>query len=132
MSALLDYLEATIPETRLGIAMIIPRPRDSTATDETRRKVNAMFKKLCKDRGFTFLRSYKAVTTDKTYDKTLYAQDRLHLKLDGIKSMRRFLRGAAMTMIDDIPKARPQTIFWAGDSDNLDKEAEGHSATSQE
>jgi hypothetical protein len=121
MSAIIDYLEITIPDTRLGISMIIPRPRDNEATDEMRRKVNARFKKLCKDRGCTFLRSYKAVTTEKVYDKSLYAKDRLHLKLEGIKAMRRFLRGAAVTMIDDIPKARPQTIFWKDDSDDSDK-----------
>jgi hypothetical protein len=104
MLDIIFFLQHVVPFTRLGVSMIIPRPKDPQDFDKKRRIVNSVLKKLCKTMGLTYFRSYKGVTTNNKFDKGLYANDKLHLKLQGIRTMRRFLRGAAVTMLDDIPK----------------------------
>jgi lysophospholipase L1-like esterase len=106
MYNVLDLLSTKAPGTRLAVSMIIPRPKDSAIMDERRRKANTQLKKVCKNRGVTYMQSYKGVTTDGIFDPDLYARDKLHLKLEGIKRMRRYLRGAVATLMEDLPKKK--------------------------
>jgi hypothetical protein len=86
MSDLVTYLRQATPLTRLGVSMILPRPKDSDEMDSKRRQANSVLKKLCKVRGLTYFRSYKGVRiTNQVYNKKLYAHDKLHLKMAGIQ-----------------------------------------------
>jgi lysophospholipase L1-like esterase len=104
MEKVLDHHDSAVPGTRLAVSMIIPRPKDDALMDVKRRKVNSQLKRLCKLRAITYMQSYKGVTTDKVFDPELYAKDKLHLKLQGIQGMRRYLRGAGATLMEDLPK----------------------------
>jgi hypothetical protein len=122
MENVLELLSAKVPGTRLAVSMVIPRPKDDVTRDEKRRKVNTELKRVCKRRGITFMQSYKGVTvqrpfetqryeqegmaaaTQRVFEPALYARDKLHLKLEGIQCMKRYLRGAVATLMEDLPK----------------------------
>jgi hypothetical protein len=122
MENVLDVLVAKAPGTRLAVSMIIPRPKDDVVKDEKRRKVNTELKRVCKRRKIIFMQSYKGVTLlkdfetpryepegkeaakQRVFEPALYAKDKLHLKLEGIQTMKRYMRGAVATLMEDLPK----------------------------
>jgi hypothetical protein len=108
MRALVTCLRTLVPDTKLGICLIIPRPSDpKRRADENRRKTNALIKAMCKRQGIVFLDSYKGVCTNKRFDLSLYANDFTHLNWRGINRMRTYMRGAAATMLEKITLPRP-------------------------
>ena len=108
MRAIVTCLRTLVPDTKLGICLIIPRPSDpKRRADENRRKTNALIKSMCKRQGIVFLDSYKGVCTNKQFDLSLYANDHTHLNWRGINRMRTYMRGAAATMLEKSTLARP-------------------------
>ena len=109
MAEIIRFLKCVIPQTKLAVGMILPRPVDQMIEqDEHRRRTNSEIRFLCKDLGVAFLNTYIGVTTDGIFDTTLYARDMLHLNWRGTQRMGMYLKGAAGTLLDPnfIPRPR--------------------------
>ena len=110
MSTVVTRLKNLAPTTLIGICLIIPRPAlTGVQADKDRRKANQYIKAMCKRRHCVFLDAYQGVTTNGHFDRSLYANDAIHLNWFGIERMRLYMRGAACTMLDrSHPCARRQ------------------------
>jgi hypothetical protein len=101
MCEIVRFLQRTIPNTKLGLCRKIPRPGDlRKGIEGDRLKVNSHYKGMCKRNNMVLLDSYKGVCTYGVFDRTLYANDWIHLNWDGIMRMREYMTGAATTMIE--------------------------------
>ena len=87
--------------TTIGISSILPRPKDTYEQDEYRRGINSSVKKMCRDQGFQFLRSWTSVESVKGLVKDgVYAEDDLHLNHNGIIAMKQYMEGALGGMME--------------------------------
>ena len=105
--AILDYMAATSPTTRLAVGLILPRPQDfdkdpeeGAIREENRRRANGMIKKMCKIRGAIFANSISAVRTEKILDLDLFAEDHLHLSDLGIAKIGGYYEGVANSLME--------------------------------
>jgi hypothetical protein len=100
MQEIVTFLRTEHPQTRLGVSLIIPRPKDTKPwQEEKRRKVNACFKKMCRIHNLAFMNSYKGVCINDVFDETLYALDKIHLNRRGVANMKEYLAGVAAAML---------------------------------
>ena len=87
--------------TTIGVSSILPRPRDRADQDQYRREINGVIKKLCRNKGFQFLKSWTGVESGKGVVKDgAYADDDLHLKKDGIQAIKEYFEGAIGGMME--------------------------------
>jgi hypothetical protein len=98
---IIKHLKISVPQTKLAISMIIPRPCDEgTVIEEHRMDANNLLKWLCKTTNVTYLNTFRAVSHKGILDKSYYAQDLKHLKWSGIQSMKDFFKGATAVLMD--------------------------------
>ena len=103
VNALIVHLKEVVPNTRIGISMILPRPKDTKPKlDEDRREINTALKALCKSHKVAFLNTYRGVKTAGVFDKGKYALDNLHLNQHGLAGISAFLRGATAGLLKKV------------------------------
>jgi lysophospholipase L1-like esterase len=107
MTAILNFLEETTPDTKIAVGLILPRPQDfdrdateGAIKEENRERTNVLLKQLCRDRHVLFANSINCVLTNKQFDINMYSDDHLHLSQDGLDRLKEYYQGVGASLID--------------------------------
>ena len=97
LNALCQEIKSQCPFTTLAISSVLPRPRERNDEGEYsyRMQVNSMIYRYASFNGHHYMESWRALTNKKdgTTNGALFANDKLHLKDDGVEALKLHFQG---------------------------------------